>query len=427
MNTFNWDLVYFLTEAFGWICSAWFAILLWLRVEGVLTHGWRFVFQPLAINFGASTMLTLFGLGKTVCNLNMRWPVDFDNHELIHRLLLWRNLCECMYKLAQNIGLYVVVCRLPGYVDSAVERGITVPEDGSFALGTNIDEGAPVPISVIMIPLWVAWGLELVIWVVFERVKTVYFVRRGSSLTARFPQPLRGHLLSILRKVVLRPFARTFAYNLHLTLAAKMIAGSYSFSWGMVFIAAWIHYGLLGIFLLYLAVRTARRRLSALSVSHSKSVFYGGFGCARRALNGFSRRFWGRAVPRYLLHHARLHPRDAARQGLPEDTACGVWRSLDPLCLRSQHHLQLPFLLDVSDAAGWRPVGQDLDDHGAADSPLLLQCDARAGPVLCRAARAVRRRIGCCDGRCAVPRGAAGLSWDSPQLLFRIKDSAKHN
>eukprot|EP01051_Picozoa_sp_SAG22_P000400 SAG22_NODE_10_length_35702_cov_72.266992_21_plen_678_part_00 len=254
LTAFNWDLVYYLTEAFGWICSAWFAILMWLRIAGVLHHGWRFVFQPLAINFGASTMITIFGLGKAICSLNMRWPSNFDNHELIHRLLLWRNLCECGYKVVQNIGLYIVVCRLPSYVDDAYERKVRLgPAHEGFAMGTNIDAGAPVPISVIIAPLWVAWAVELVIYAVFERVKTVQFVRRGQLMTARFPQPLRGHLHSILRKVVIRPFARTFAYNLHLTLVARMIAGSYSFSWGVVFIAAWIHYGLLGIFLLYLA------------------------------------------------------------------------------------------------------------------------------------------------------------------------------
>ena len=45
-------------------------------------------------------------LGKAICSLNMRWPSNFDNHELISRLLLWRNLCECGYKVVQNIGLY---------------------------------------------------------------------------------------------------------------------------------------------------------------------------------------------------------------------------------------------------------------------------------------------------------------------------------
>ena len=39
------------------------------------------------------------------------------------------------------------------------------------------------------------------------------------------------------------------------------------------------------------AVRARRGRLSALSVSHSKSVLYGGFVWARRALNSQKRRF----------------------------------------------------------------------------------------------------------------------------------------
>ena len=89
----------------------------------------------------------------------------------------------------------------------------------------------------------------------FEHVKSRRFVRRAQSMTSRISNRfLRVHLLSILRKVVLRPNARTFAHNLHLTLVAKMISGAYDFNWATVFIAAWVHYALLGLFLLYLSL-----------------------------------------------------------------------------------------------------------------------------------------------------------------------------
>ena len=48
-----------------------------------------------------------------------------------------------------------------------------------------------------------------------------------------------------------------------------------------------------------ISVRATLGRLSALSISHTKSVFYGGFVWARRSLNSQNRRFSARAVPMF--------------------------------------------------------------------------------------------------------------------------------
>jgi hypothetical protein len=260
VDPLNWNLVHYLTEAFSWICGAVFALLLWLKLDGQLERGWRVVFQPLAISYGTLSVVSFFSLVKILHHLYSlggagSWRPRMENQELMRRLVLWRNLCECAFKLLQSAGLYSLVALLPAYVEQAESRDIRVPVDGSFALGTNIDEGASPSINTIMMPLWVAWAMEVALWCMFEHIKSRRFVRRAHLLTSRLHNRfVRAHLLSILRKVVLRPNARTFAHNLHLTLVAKMISGAYTFNWATVFIAAWVHYALLGLFLLYLSL-----------------------------------------------------------------------------------------------------------------------------------------------------------------------------
>eukprot|EP01043_Picozoa_sp_COSAG02_P070081 COSAG02_NODE_12267_length_1571_cov_6.358084_2_plen_442_part_01 len=245
-------------EAFSWICGAVFALLLWMKLDGQLERGWRFVFQPLAMSYGALSVVSFAALVKILHHKYSLGPyvgAQMENLELMRRLVLWRNLCECAFKLLQSVGLYSLVVLLPAYIESAEARNVRLPTDGSFALGTNVDEGAKPSINAIMLPLWMAWATEVVLWCVFEHVKSRVFVRRAHLLTSRFNNRyVRAHLLSILRKVVLRPNARTFAHNLHLTLVAKMISGAYSFNWATVFIAAWVHYALLGLFLVYLTL-----------------------------------------------------------------------------------------------------------------------------------------------------------------------------
>ena len=246
-----------LQEAFSWICGAVFALLLWLKLDGRLERGWRVVFQPLAISYGALSVVSFICLAKMLHHYRALQPSSprTENQELMRRLVLWRNLCECTFKLLQSVGLYALVVLLPAYVEQAEAREIRAPTAGSFALGTNIDAGADPSINTIMLPLWVAWSGEVLLWLLFEHVKSRRFVRRAQSMTSRISNRfLRVHLLSILRKVVLRPNARTFAHNLHLTLVAKMISGAYDFNWATVFIAAWVHYALLGLFLLYLSL-----------------------------------------------------------------------------------------------------------------------------------------------------------------------------
>ena len=245
-------------EAFSWICGAVFALLLWMKLDGQLERGWRVVFQPLAISWGALSVVSFFSLIRIahhMFSLGGLVPPNTEHQELMQRLVLWRNLCECAFKLLQSAGLYSLVVLLPAYVEQAEARDIRSPMDGSFALGTNVDEGASPSINTIMTPLWVAWTLEVLLWCLFEHIKSRRFVRRAHTLTSRLHNRfVRAHLLSILRKVVLRPNARTFAHNLHLTLVAKMISGAYDFNWATVFIAAWVHYALLGLFLLYLSL-----------------------------------------------------------------------------------------------------------------------------------------------------------------------------
>lgn len=229
-----------------------------MKLDGQLERGWRFVFQPLAMSYGALSVVSFAALVKILHHKYSLGPyvgARMENLELMRRLVLWRNLCECAFKLLQSVGLYSLVVLLPAYVEQAESRNIRVPTDGSFALGTNVDEGASPSINMIMMPLWMAWATEVLLWCVFEHVKSRVFVRRAHALTARLANRyVRAHLLSILRKVVLRPNARTFAHNLHLTLVAKMISGAYTFNWATVFIAAWVHYALLGLFLVYLGL-----------------------------------------------------------------------------------------------------------------------------------------------------------------------------
>lgn len=229
-----------------------------MKLDDQLERGWRFVFQPLAMSYGALSVVSFAALVKLLHHKYSLGPyvgAQLENLELMRRLVLWRNLCECAFKLLQSVGLYSLVVLLPAYIEQAESRNVQLPTDGSFALGTNVDDGATPSINAIMMPLWMAWTTEVVLWCVFEHVKSRVFVRRAHTLTSRFQNRyVRAHLLSILRKVVLRPNARTFAHNLHLTLVAKMISGAYSFNWATVFIAAWVHYALLGLFLLYLTL-----------------------------------------------------------------------------------------------------------------------------------------------------------------------------
>ena len=59
------------------------------------------------------------------------------------------------------------------------------------------------------------------------QIKVRKYFNRAHFMTGRLSNRfLRLHLLSIVRKVVLRPNARTFAHNLHLTLVAQMVSST---------------------------------------------------------------------------------------------------------------------------------------------------------------------------------------------------------
>jgi hypothetical protein len=254
---FNWNFVYYITEAAGWACNATFAVLLWLKLEHSISLSWAQIFAPLLASAGCSVVVNGFALGMILIDQHhqpLRMLFD-QGYDLMRRLVLFRNACECSFKMLQSIGLFCLAVRLPDYVAEATRRGVKAPADGSFALGSNIDAGASTSINTIMLPLWIVWGLEVTLWLAFEHLKARRYFVQATHMTSRLSNRyLRLHLLSIVRKVVLRPNARTFAHNLHLTLVAQMVSGAYSFNWATVFVAAWVHYALLGLFLLYLGL-----------------------------------------------------------------------------------------------------------------------------------------------------------------------------
>ena len=180
---FNWNFVYYLTEASTWACNAAFVILLWLKVEGSVTCSWHVVFHPLIISTGASVAVQAFALSMILRDAYHQ-PRREPEHgqDLMRRLVLFRNLCECLFKLLQAAGLLCIASRLPSYVQGAFSRDIKEPVDGSFALGSNIDEGARVSINHIMVPLWVAWACEVALWLAFEQVC------RCAGVSHSFPQ-----------------------------------------------------------------------------------------------------------------------------------------------------------------------------------------------------------------------------------------------
>jgi hypothetical protein len=64
-----------------------------------------------------------------------------------------------------------------------------------------------------------------------------------------------------------------------------------------------------------LSVRACPGRLSALCIFHRKSVLYGAFVWARRALNGKKRRFWARAVMKeFMPQHMYTEVADMLRK-----------------------------------------------------------------------------------------------------------------
>jgi hypothetical protein len=67
-----------------------------------------------------------------------------------------------------------------------------------------------------------------------------------------------------------------------------------------------------------LTVRARPGRLSALSVSHSKSVLYGALTCAHRVLNRPTRRFRARADRAHALHHREAPATQSEQEVGPE-------------------------------------------------------------------------------------------------------------
>ena len=86
-----------------------------MKLDGQLERGWRFVFQPLAMSYGALSVVSFAALVKILHHKYSLGPyvgARMENLELMRRLVLWRNLCECAFKLLQSVGLYSLVVLL---------------------------------------------------------------------------------------------------------------------------------------------------------------------------------------------------------------------------------------------------------------------------------------------------------------------------
>jgi hypothetical protein len=197
--------------------------------------GWLWVFSPWYLGHVVCAMIDVF--------VAVKWyRQGIDPANPINRCLRCRGLCESLYQLLQHVGLFATTACLPYYIAGAISRGLVGDGSGHAVtewshddrgqLGTRINEGAPLSISTIMIPLWLAW--------VGEECLSVYYDAKRPTAPPIANEILRLQLTSILKSIKIRPRGSTFIFNLQVTLVARMIDGAYNTSWATIFIFVWI-------------------------------------------------------------------------------------------------------------------------------------------------------------------------------------------
>jgi hypothetical protein len=206
---------------------------LWLKLESATVDpgasGWALVLAPFYAGHGLCAVLDVI--------IFQRWRRQESGGNMLHRCLRLRGECESAYMLLQHLGLLFLGVLLPGYIEHAMRAAreaadfaaagslwgdgsadglpwVTVEPvvnseaglSGPTALGTNVNEGQPVSINVMMLGLWLAWAAEECI--------SVYFDASKPAVPRIANEELRGQLTNILKGVKMRSRGSTFIFNL---------------------------------------------------------------------------------------------------------------------------------------------------------------------------------------------------------------------
>ena len=239
--------------------------------------GWMPIFGVLAVGHLLCAALDAYAFRG--------WRDSPQSANPILRCVRMRGVCEAGYCWLQHTGMLLVVLRLPEYIADAVRRadaggagfgsGDGFDDDGDpEPLGVHVNEDAPVSISSIMTPLWLAW--------LAQECVSIFFDASRASVPAIANQELREQLHALIKSIRIRPRAATFVLNVQLSFCARMLDSAYGVSWVSLFILAWVAFGFLLLSLFGFA--------ATFLASHCVDGMSGAAGVYRRVLCGSPRR-----------------------------------------------------------------------------------------------------------------------------------------